>query len=82
MYIGEIVNIGNSYFVYVPSVPVKQKVYPMSSILAMNIIDHQDSRIVEVELIPTHNELDEQPEYTAQIITNPLNPTKNEKDSQ
>jgi len=68
MYIGEIVNIGNSYFVYVPSVPVKQKVYPMSSIQAMNIIDKHDSRIVEVELIAAHNELDEQPEYTARIV--------------
>jgi hypothetical protein len=72
MYIGEIVNIDNSYFVYVPSVPVKQKVYPMSSILAMNIIDKYDSRVVEVVLIAKHEELDEQPEYTAQIITNPL----------
>jgi hypothetical protein len=81
MYIGEIVNIDNSYFVYVPSVPYKQKVYPISSISAMNILDNQDSRIVEVELIPKHEELDEQPEYTAHII-NPLNPTKNEKDSQ
>lgn len=68
MYIGEIVNIDNSYFVYVPSVPVKQKVYPLSSIQAMNIIDHQDSRIVEVELIPAHSELDEQPEYTVHIV--------------
>jgi hypothetical protein len=72
MYIGEIVNVGNSYFVYVPSVPIKQKVYPMSSILAMNIIDKYDSRVVEVALIPLYDELDEQPEYTAQIITNPL----------
>jgi len=72
MYIGEIVNIGNSYFVYVPSVPVKQKVYNISSIQAMNIIDKYDSRIVEIELIPTHEELDEQPEYIAQIIINPL----------
>jgi hypothetical protein len=72
MYIGEIVNVGNSYFVYVPSVPVKQKVYNISSIQAMNIIDKYDSRIVEIELIPTHEELDEQPEYTAQIITNSL----------
>jgi len=80
MYLGEIVNVGNSYFVYVPSVPVKQKVYPMSSILAMNIIDHQDSRIVEVVLIPKKDELDEQPEYTAHII-NPLidNNEKNSK---
>ena len=80
MYIGEIVNIDNSYFVYVPSVPVKQKVYPLSSIQAMNIIDHQDSRIVEIELIPAHNELDEQPEYTVHIVK-PSNPTQNEKDS-
>jgi len=72
MYIGEIVNVGNSYFVYVPSVPVKQKVYPMSSILAMNIIDKYDSRVVEVALISKQEELDEQPEYTAHII-NPLN---------
>ena len=72
MYIGEIVNIGNSYFVYVPSVPVKQKVYNISSIQAMDIIDKYDSRIVEITLIPAYDELDEQPEYTAQIITNPL----------
>ena len=72
MYIGEIVNVGNSYFVYVPSVPVKQKVYNISSIQAMNIIDKYDSRIVEIELIPKHEELDEQPEYIAQIITNSL----------
>lgn len=71
MYIGEIVNVGNNYFVYVPSVPIKQKVYPMSSILAMNIIDKYDSRIVEIGLIAKHEELDEQPEYTAYII-NPL----------
>lgn len=72
MYIGEIVNIGNSYFVYVPSVPVKQKVYNISSIQAMNIIDKYNSRIVEIVLIPKHEELDEQPEYIAQIITNSL----------
>jgi hypothetical protein len=72
MYIGEIVNIDNSYFVYAPSVPYKQKVYPISSISAMNVLDHQDSRIVEITLIARHEELDEQPEYTAQIITNPL----------
>jgi hypothetical protein len=71
VYIGEIVNVGNSYFVYVPSVPVKQKVYNMSSIQAMNIIDKYDSRIVEVVLIPKQDELDEQPEYTAHII-NPI----------
>lgn len=81
MYIGEIVSIGNSHFVYLPSVPFKQKVYPISSISAMNILDNQDSRIVEVELISKHEELDEQPEYTARII-NSLNLTKNEKDSQ
>lgn len=72
MYIGEIVNIDNSYFVYVPSVPVKQKVYNISSIQAMDIIDKYDSRIVEIVLIPKHEELDEQPEYIAQIITNSL----------
>ena len=72
MYIGEIVNVGNSYFVYVPSVPTKQKVYNMSSIQAMNIIDKYDSRIVEIALIPAYDELDEQPEYTAHIITNSL----------
>jgi hypothetical protein len=68
MYIGEIVNIGNSYFVYVPSTPLKQKVYPLSSVQAMNILDNQDSKIVEVELIPNNAELDEQVEYTARII--------------
>jgi hypothetical protein len=79
MYIGEIVNVGNSYFVYVPSVPVKQKVYPMSSILAMNIIDKYDSRVVEVALIARNEELDEQPEYTAHIINPIIN--NNEKNS-
>ena len=80
MYLGEIVNVGNSYFVYVPSVPVKQKVYNISSIQAMNIIDKYDSRIVEIVLIPKQDELDEQPEYTAHII-NPLidNNEKNSK---
>jgi hypothetical protein len=38
----------------------------------MDIIDKYDSRIVEIVLIPKHEELDEQPEYTAQIIINPL----------
>lgn len=73
MYIGEIVAIGNSYFVHLPSVPMKQKVYPLSSIQAMNILDSQDSKIVECELIPNVGESDEQVEYTARII-NPLNP--------
>jgi hypothetical protein len=73
MYIGEIVAIGNSYFVHLPSVPMKQKVYPLSSIQAMNILDSQDSKIVECELIPNAGESDEQVEYTARII-NPLNP--------
>ena len=68
MYIGEIVSIGNSHFVYLPSVPFKQKVYPVSSMSAMNILDNQDSKIVECELIPNHGELDEQPEYTARIV--------------
>lgn len=81
MYLGEIVNIDNSYFVYVPSVPYKQKVYPISSISAMNVLDHQDSRIVEVALISKHEELDEQPEYTVHIVK-PSNTTKNEKNSQ
>ncbi len=52
MYLGEIVNIDNSYFVYVPSVPLKQKVYPVSSSQAIDILDTQDNKIVEVELIP------------------------------
>jgi hypothetical protein len=81
MYIGEIVAIGNSYFVHIPSAPTKQKVYPLSSISALNILDNQESKIVECELIPNNQELDEQVEYTARII-NPLNPTKNEKNSQ
>jgi hypothetical protein len=34
----------------------------------MNILDNQDSKVVECELIPNHGELDEQPEYTARII--------------
>ena len=80
MYIGEIIAIDNSYFVHLPSAPTKQKVYPLSSISALNVLDHQDSKIVECELIPSNGELDEQPEYTARIITNPLN-NNNEKDS-
>jgi hypothetical protein len=76
MYIGEIVNIDNSYFVYVPSAPLKQKVYPLSSVQAMNILNNQDSKIVEVELIPNNTELDEQVEYTARII----NPLKNKNE--
>lgn len=68
MYIGEIVNIGNSYFVYVPSVPLKQKVYPVSSNQAIDILNTQDNKVVEVELIPNNAELDEQVEYTARII--------------
>jgi hypothetical protein len=73
MYVGEIVAIGNSYFVHLPSVPMKQKVYPLSSVQAMNILDNQDSKIVECELIPNLGESDEQVEYTARII-NPLKP--------
>jgi hypothetical protein len=76
MYIGEIVNIGNSYFVYVPSVPLKQKVYPVSSSQAIDILDTQDNKVVEVELIPNNTELDEQVEYTARII----NPLKNKNE--
>jgi hypothetical protein len=76
MYIGEIVNIGNSYFVYVPSVPLKQKVYPVSSSQAIDILDTQDNKVVEVELIPNNSELDEQVEYTARII----NPLKNKNE--
>ena len=52
----------------------------MSSISAMNILDNQDSKIVECELIPNHGELDEQPEYTARIVK--FKTTKNEKNSQ
>ena len=68
MYIGEIVNIDNSYFVYVPSVPLKQKVYPVSSSQAIAILNTQDNKTVEVELIPNNAESDEQVEYTARII--------------
>jgi len=32
------------------------------------VIDKLESRIVEVDLIPNHGELDEQPEYTARIV--------------
>jgi len=68
MYIGTIVSIGNSHFVHLPSAPTKQKVYPLSSISALNVLDKQDSKIVECELIPNNGELDEQVEYTARII--------------
>lgn len=68
MYRGEIVNIGNSYFVHVIDAPIKQKVYPLSSLSAMKILDSQDSKFVEVELIPNNSESDEQVEYTARIV--------------
>ena len=70
MYIGEIVSIGNSYFVYLPSTPLKQKVYPLSSVDAEKAL--VNGKVVECELIPNNAELDEQVEYTARIITNPL----------
>jgi hypothetical protein len=66
MYIGEIVAIGNSYFVYLPSTPLKQKVYPLSSSDAEKALVL--GKTVECELIPNNSELDEQVEYTARII--------------
>jgi hypothetical protein len=69
MYIGEIIAIGNSYFVYLPSLPLKQKVYPISSSDAEKALGN--GKIVECELIPNNEELDEQVEYTALIINNP-----------
>jgi hypothetical protein len=70
MYIGEIIAIGNSYFVYLPSTPLKQKLYPLSTSDAEKAL--VNGKIVECELIPNNSELDEQVEYTARIITNPL----------
>jgi hypothetical protein len=68
MYIGEIIAIGNSYFVHLPSVPFRQKVYPISGLAAMHVIDKHDSKIVECELIPNNCESDEQVEYVARIV--------------
>ena len=68
MYIGTIVSIGNSHFVHLPSVPFKQKVYPISGVAATNVINNQESRVVECILIPNNTESDEQVEYTARII--------------
>lgn len=80
MYIGEIINIGNSYFVYLPSVPRKQKVYPVSSTEALKVLNNQDSKVVECELISDTNESDEQVEYTARIIMS-LKKNKNDEEN-
>ena len=72
MYIGEIHNINGELLVHLPSVPFKQKWYPLSKFNNIIIQDKLESRIVEVELIPNQGELDEQPEYTARIVA-PLN---------
>jgi hypothetical protein len=80
MFVGEIVNIGNSYFVYLPSVPRKQKVYPVSSTEALKILNNQESKVVECELISSTNESDEQVEYTAHIIMS-LKKNKNDEEN-
>ena len=68
MYRGKIVNIGNSYFVHVINASIKQKIYPLSNLSAINILDSQDSKFVKVELIPNNSESDEQVEYIARIV--------------
>jgi len=68
MYIGEIIVIDGKYFVNLPSVPTKQKIYPVSTQSAEFVIERQGSnKTVDVDLIPVHKESDEQPEYLAFI---------------
>lgn len=68
MYIGEIMLIDGKYFVNVPSAPTKEKIYPVSTISAEFVLERQHSnKTVDVNLIPMHNESDEQPEYLAFI---------------
>jgi hypothetical protein len=69
MYLGEIHNIDGKLMVHLPSVPTTQKWYPLSEFNNIQIPDKFDSRIVEVKLIPNHGDLDEQPEYTARIVS-------------
>ena len=68
MYLGELHNIDGNIMVYLPSVPVRQKWYPLSKFNNVIVVDKLESRIVEVELIPNQSEMDEQPEYTARIV--------------
>ena len=69
MYLGELHNIDGNIMVYLPSVPTKQKWYPLSQFNNVIVVDKLESKIVEVELIPNEGELDEQPEYTARIVS-------------
>ena len=69
MYLGELHDIDGNIMVYLPSVPTKQKWYPLSKFNNVIVVDKLESRIVEVELIPNQGELDEQPEYTARIVS-------------
>jgi hypothetical protein len=69
MYLGELHDIDGNIMVYLPSAPVKQKWYPLSQFNNVIVVDKLESRIVEVELIPNEGELDEQPEYTARIVS-------------
>lgn len=68
MYQGEIFKKGDQYFVNLLNSKLAQKTYPLSKIQSLKIIDSQESKIVEVELVPNQEELDEQVEYTARLI--------------
>lgn len=69
MYLGEIHNIDGKVMVHLPSAPTVQKWYLLSKFNNVKILDKLDSKIVEVALIPNMGELDEQPEYTARIVS-------------
>jgi len=68
MYQGEIFKKGDQYFVNLLDSKLAQKTYPLSKIQSLKIVDSQESKIVEVELIPNIGESDEQVEYSVKII--------------
>lgn len=65
---GEIFKRGNYYFVNLINTDLKQKTYPLSHFQSLKIVDSQESKIVDVELIPNIGESDEQVEYSAKVI--------------
>ena len=70
MYLGELHKLPDGkIMVYLPSAPTQQKWYELSTFNNVIVVDKLESRIVEVELIPNQGELDEQPEYTARIVS-------------
>ena len=70
MYLGELHELPDGkIMVYLPSAPTQQKWYELSTFNNVIVVDKLESRIVEVELIPNEGELDEQPEYTARIVS-------------